>query len=429
MLRPDTPPGAGRLRGRPARPGRLAGFAGRRDRAVRPAAGPAARPVPVLALPARRARHRLPGGGGRHRPPWPGAVGSAGRRGARARHRGALPDRGRAAGARPGRVGDRPDGNQRRLPGRVGRRGAGLRRVRGRPRAGRLLPPARPVLAGRPPRQRRHRAAAGPAGRRGVVAHVRLLRLVRVPHPGVPGPVRGGLLRAQPFVRGRRRPAVRRRDRLRGARPAARAAQLPAAQPEPAGAAQLGHLRRGGPAGRPAERAARHAERLHLEPGQRRRSGPRLDQDRGQPGRPGQADRRGPGRAGRHPGRVQRGRPGRPRRPVRPVRRHADPARPQPPARHRDLAGHRRHDRRPAARRAGPGAPAGRPAGARAVCGRRGQPGLGPPDRARRRADRRPGVRPVGRRERRHAGRSELQAAQLQAAQLQAAPSGRPVSA
>ena len=108
LLRPDAPPGAGRLRGRPARPGRLAAFAGRHDAAVRPAAGPAARPVPVLAAPARRARHRLPGGGGRHRPPRPGAVGSAGRRGARAWHRGALPDRGRAAGPRPGRVGDRP---------------------------------------------------------------------------------------------------------------------------------------------------------------------------------------------------------------------------------------------------------------------------------------------------------------------------------
>ena len=109
LLRPDAPPGAGRLRCRAARPGRLAARTGRRDRAVRPAAGPAARPVPVLAVPARRARHRLPGGGGRHRPPRPGTVGCAGRRGARAWHRGALPDRGRAAGPRPGRDGDRPD--------------------------------------------------------------------------------------------------------------------------------------------------------------------------------------------------------------------------------------------------------------------------------------------------------------------------------
>src|SRR5690348_1122132 len=44
-----------------------------------------------------------------------------------------------------------------------------------------------------------------------------------------------------------------------------------------AAAAELGGLRRGGLAGRSAERPARHPERLRLEPGQLRRDRPRLD--------------------------------------------------------------------------------------------------------------------------------------------------------
>ena len=213
-------------------------------------------------------------------------MGPAGRRRAGPRHRGALPVRRGTPGARPGRIGDRGGGPGCRSAGRW-RGDPGLRRVRGRSGAGRRLSPVRPVLAGRSSGEHRRRAGHGAAGRRGAVAHVRLFRLVRVPRPGLPGPVRGGLLRRQPRVHRRRRPPVRRRDRLRGARPAARAADLPPPQPEPAAAAELGGVRRGGPAGRPAERPARHAERLRLEPGQLRRDRPRLDSRRGWPRGPG----------------------------------------------------------------------------------------------------------------------------------------------
>src|SRR6185312_946583 len=116
-------------------------------------------------------------------------------------------------GARPRRIGDRGGGPGCRSADRR-RGGPGARRVRGRSGAGRRLSPVRPVLAGRPSGEHRRRAGHGAAGRRGAVAHVRLFRLVRVPRPGLPGPVRGGLVRRQPRVHRRRRPPVRRRDRL-----------------------------------------------------------------------------------------------------------------------------------------------------------------------------------------------------------------------
>ena len=73
----------------------------------------------------------------------------------------------------------------------------------------------------------------------------------------------------------------------------------PAPPPEPAGAAELADLRRGHAAGRPAQRHAGHAQRLHLESGQQRRDRARLDRAR----RDGRAARR---RDGRRPRRADR---------------------------------------------------------------------------------------------------------------------------
>jgi Transmembrane secretion effector/FAD binding domain len=78
-----------------------------------------------------------------------------------------------------------------RGPGRATsyRRGnPGPRRVRGRTRAGRRVPPVRPVLAGRTPGEHRRRTGDGAAGRRGAVAHVRLFGWFAFRTPDFPAP-------------------------------------------------------------------------------------------------------------------------------------------------------------------------------------------------------------------------------------------------
>ena len=103
--------------------------------------------------------------------------------------------------------------------------------------------------------------------------------------PGVLLAVRDRLLRAWARVPRRRRTSLRRRSRLRGARPAPGTVGIPPAQPQPPRAPDVGGVRRGDPARWPAERAARHTQRLRVEPGQLRRGRARLDPGGQQPRR------------------------------------------------------------------------------------------------------------------------------------------------
>ena len=128
-----------------------------------------------------------------------------------------------------------------RAPGR--QRRARRRRLRVRRGAARHVPAAS-AHRRRPSGQHRRRGPARAAGRRVAVAHERVLRLVRVP----PSRPRRGVPARRPrpelHLRRRRRPPLRRRDRLGGARQAALPDHVPAAPAQPPAHARLADLRR-----------------------------------------------------------------------------------------------------------------------------------------------------------------------------------------
>ncbi len=89
--------------------------------------------------------------------------------------------------------------------------------LRGRPRAARHLPAAAAGV-GRTPGQHRRLTRAWPRRRRIPLAHERLLRLVRLRASGSPCRVHARRPRPELHLRRRRRPPLRRRDRLGGSR-------------------------------------------------------------------------------------------------------------------------------------------------------------------------------------------------------------------
>ena len=317
--RPARRPGVPRVARRDGRAGRLRGV--RRD-------------APVLAaLPGRRTR-RLPPvrAGARASAPAPGC-GACSKRAVRERD---IPVALRHARSSTSRSRRRPcDGRDRRARRRARRIEARRRRdpcqreLRGRPRATRHLPPAAARL-GRAPGQHRRHAAPGARGRRVALAHERVLRLAVVRAPGLPGRVHARRPRPELHLRRRRRAAVRRRDRLGGPRPRARAHGLPAAPAQPPADARLDHLRRGRAPRRPAARDRRQPKRLRLEPRQLGRGRRRVDQARRRHRRAGGRHRTRPRDPEGHTrGLRGRGQPARGLR-IRPRPRHA-----RSPPRHR----------------------------------------------------------------------------------------------